>query len=404
MGHITSTNLLDAGRKVVPAMTSIFSFNESKASQLLHYGALVDCHSDMDAADANAGPVSSVMNSEDHNAIMDGGKGGIQAAAMCMPNAHLFLCSRHMKENVADHAGGTKAVALYWKGMRCNTMQQLQKVADEEFTPKLTSYIEKQQQKAKNMHVFPAETFVRGNTTSNAVEGTHSADSSARKLPMDRSMEEYVILHGGRYYTNRTEAHACQHKAPPKVQEKMEELIQKAATIKGDVTILDPAHPARGARVPTLKNTYVTSDLSGDRREKDVECSCGSPSTNGFPCIHNIKHAQSIGMDPYDLLHYKDTTAAWREQYAADFVFPTLSPEDIKEVNIDKTYEYPPIPPPRVGRPKKAVRIKGSKEMARIRKHALPICSACGNAGHISSNKKCPNRQKGASSGRRGQR
>ena len=126
--------------------------------------------------------------------------------------------------------------------------------------------------------------------------------------------------------------------------------------------------------------------------------------TNGFPCIHNIKHAQSIGMDPYDLLHYKDTTAAWREQYAADFLFPTLSPEDIKEVNIDKTYEYPPIPPPRVGRPKKAVRIKGSKEMARIRKHALPICSACGNAGHISSNKKCPNRQKGASSGRRGQR
>ena len=109
----------------MPAMTSIFSFNESKASQLLHYGALVDCHSDMDAADENGGPVSSVMNSEDHNAIMDGGKGGIQAAARSMPKAQLFLCSQNMKENVADHAGGAKAAALYWKGLRCNTMQQL---------------------------------------------------------------------------------------------------------------------------------------------------------------------------------------------------------------------------------------------------------------------------------------
>ena len=106
-------------------------------------------------------------------------------------------------------------------------------------------------------------------------------------------------------------------------------------------------------------------------------------------------------MDPYDLLHYKDTTAAWRQEYDPEFVFPALSSEDFREDCMDKNCEYPPIPPPKVGRPKKAVRIKGSKEQARIRKHALPICSACGNAGHISSNKKCPNRQQCASSGRR---
>ena len=200
------------------------------------------------------------------------------------------------------------------------------------------------------------------------------------------------------------QAHSCQHKAPPKVQEKMEELIQRASGIKGDVTIQDDANPSLGARVPTLKNTFVTSDLSGDRAEIDVECTCGWPSANGFPCIPNITHAQFIGMDPYDLLHYNHTTAAWRQQYDPEFVFLTLSSEDIREDCMDKNCEYPPIPPPKVGRPKKAVRIKGSKEKAQNRKNSLPICSACGNAGHIASNKKCPHRQQGASSGRRNRR
>ena len=44
VGHITQTNVLDAGRHVVPAMTSIFSCNESTASQLLHFEALKNCH------------------------------------------------------------------------------------------------------------------------------------------------------------------------------------------------------------------------------------------------------------------------------------------------------------------------------------------------------------------------
>jgi len=184
----------------------------------------------------------------------------------------------------------------------------------------------------------------------------------------------------------------------------MQDLIERAEALKGEVTMQDPANQARGARVPTLKNTFVTSDISGDRRQTDVQCTCGSPSTNGFPCIHNVKHAQLIGMDPYDLLHYKDTTAAWREQYDANFVFPTLSSEDIHDDKINTDYVYPPIPPPKVGRPKKAVRMKGSKEKARQRKYSLPICGACGNAGHIASNKECPNRKQGASGGRQRKR
>ena len=109
--------------------------------------------------------MASVMNTAEHHAIMDGGKGGIQAAHTIMPQATLFLCSRHMQANVADHAGGAKAVALYCRGLKCTTMHQLQKLVDNEFTDKLRSYVERQKGKAKKMHVFPAEVEVRGNTT-----------------------------------------------------------------------------------------------------------------------------------------------------------------------------------------------------------------------------------------------
>ena len=150
------------------------------------------------------------------------------------------------------------------------------------------------------------------------------------------------------------------------------------------------------ACIPPIRQRQAVADHAGGAK--------AVAPTNGFPCIHNVKHAQLIGMDPDDLLHYKDTTAAWREQYDADFVFPTLSSEDIDDDKINTDYVYPPIPPPKVGRPKKAVRMKGSKEKARKRKYSLPICGACGNAGHIASNKECPNRKQGASGGRQRKR
>ena len=151
-----------------------------------------------------------------------------------------------------------------------------------------------------------------------------------------------------------------------------------------------------GARVPTLKNTFVTSKLNeenytvdGENKPGDCSCTCGAPKTNGFPCIHNVKHALSIGVDPCDLVHYLSTTEAWKKQYDLEDEFPVVTPDQYRKSDFDDNLQYPPVPPPKVGRPKKAGRIKGGKEKARERKRALPLCSACGKAGHISTNKKC---------------
>ena len=139
----------------------------------------------------------------------------------------------------------------------------------------------------------------------------------------------------------------------------------------------------------------ATCSVGGRRRcwhkQGAVSCTCGAPRTDGFPCVHNVKHALHIGRDPCDFVHYLDTTEAWEHQYDQDDEFPVIGPEQYDKADFDKNLQYPPVPPPKVGRPKKEGRIKGGKEkaMASERKRALPVCSACNKAGHISTNSKC---------------
>ena len=176
--------------------------------------------------------------------------------------------------------------------------------------------------------------------------------------------------------------------------EMMEKMIEKATKLTGGIHYLDEANPRDGARVPTLNGKTVISKLCGDRRKDDVACTCGYPAARGFPCMHTVFHAIQLGEDPYDLLHYKDTKAAWREQYRVDdpIDFPVITSDEYDFSNADgevPILKYPPVPPPKVGRPKKKGRIKSAVELSKQRQRAVPLCSACGNAGHISTNRQC---------------
>ena len=141
--------------------------------------------------------------------------------------------------------------------------------------------------------------------------------------------------------------------------EMMDKMIEKATKLTGVTHYLDEANPRDGARVLTLNGKTVISRLGGDR-----------------------------------LLHYKDTTAAWREQYRVDdpIEFPVITSDDYDFSNNDgdvPILQYPPVPLPKVGRPKKKGRIKSAVELSKQRQRAVPLCSACGNAGHISTNRQC---------------
>ena len=100
-GHHYQSNMLDANRKVVPVMTSIFTFNESIASSQLHMQCMKECF-----------PKAGGMNTGDWNHVNDGGKGAISALDETMPNSNLQLCSNHTKARVRENCGSAAAAAF----------------------------------------------------------------------------------------------------------------------------------------------------------------------------------------------------------------------------------------------------------------------------------------------------
>jgi hypothetical protein len=102
------------------------------------------------------------------------------------------------------------------------------------------------------------------------------------------------------------------------------------------------------------------------------------------------------GIDPESLVHHKDSLQGWKEQYQGPDI-PSISFHNIKSSqHVNLNMRYPPVPPPKVGRPKSTKRIKGADEVQLSRKRAKVQCSACGKFGHNKRAWDCPSKRKGA--------
>ena len=120
-----------------------------------------------------------------------------------------------------------------------------------------------------------------------------------------------------------------------------------------------------------------------------VSCTCGVPEVKGQPCIHSAKHALAMGKDVSSLFHYKDTSAAWKEQYDQNVESPGISFAEAQANGYaDEKARYPPVAPPKVGRPKKNKRIQGHHEKKATSKRK---CGGCGGQGHTKRSRECPN-------------
>ena len=146
------------------------------------------------------------------------------------------------------------------------------------------------------VEVFPVNSNVRGNTTTNVSEGMNAANASARNVPMHVGVGEFNDLQRARFFANTHAAHDCATWLPPKVAKIHDEMVESAQGLTGEVGIPDAAHPQREARVLGYSGKrYYTSNLEGDRADADVKCSCAVPRVQGHPCAHNMKHALQIG-------------------------------------------------------------------------------------------------------------
>ena len=93
------------------------------------------------------------------------------------------------------------------------------------------------------------------------------------------------------------------------------------------------------------------------------------------------------------LFHFKDTTACWQEQYPQDAVWPAIDMESVRgNGHVDPLVRYPPLPAPKVGRPKGTKRVRGHDEDQRASKKRKATstrkCGKCGEVGHTRA--KCP--------------
>ena len=123
---------------------------------------------------------------------------------------------------------------------------------------------------------------------------------------------------------------------------------------------------------------------------------CVQAATEVPDVLRDDTPALTGGIDPESLVHHKDSLQGWKEQYQGPDI-PSISFHNIKSSqHVNLNMRYPPVPPPKVGRPKSTKRIKGADEVQLSRKRAKVQCSACGKFGHNKRAWDCPWKRKGA--------
>jgi hypothetical protein len=86
---------------------------------------------------------------------------------------------------------------------------------------------------------------------------------------------------------------------------------------------------------------------------QDATCECSEPSMRkyGLPCVHNAAHAEKAGLTPESIVHWKDTTVAWKRAYKG-LEWPVLSMDNVDNSDlINPMVQYPPVVDPKCGRP-----------------------------------------------------
>jgi hypothetical protein len=437
------TNMLDAAAQVVPVMTTVSVLNESKNAWRMHYEALAEAHSKVaphELSDPGLTSDETPFNTWRHHMVMDGNAGGCLAFAKTFPEANLVPCSRHMASNVKTVCGA-QAKREYFEGLKAPTKPALKQVWDrwrastDPGVKKMVSYFDSRAPPDNDkIHLFPAKSEIRGMNTSNIVESTNGADKPARALPLDRAVSVHTLTHThtrthththththahthihihththtrqvlmfaelqrARFLNNQSDAVGRAEPLPPRKQAALD-LVKIGALKVTTVVLNDPRYPKVGASVLTLSGkshvlSNIAQDYGGMNSMQDATCECSEPSTRkyGLPCVHNLAHAEKAGLTPESIVHWKDTTLAWKRAYDG-LEWPVLSMVNVDtSVLVNPMVQYPPVVAPKCGRPVRVRRIMGAEEAARkqMRVRAVPHCGACQKWGHTSRSKLC---------------
>jgi hypothetical protein len=325
--------------------------------------------------------------------ITDQDKGALASIKTVLPQAGLFHCSFHRRQNIkkkfgAGMEGGTPLSCLwmYNRLVKCSTVSAIRYIKNESYpsmkpnhTAYLDSLLDEQQYPAYRCHKTNPDSpdvYMYGRTASSGVESMNRANEDIRKrTAVDILNAALVCLKKEGLRFNRSQKDANQHKRLSGTV-----LTPEGMNIVQDIFV--KCEPSRYRYVLTQYpniTQFAIAKNEVDSREYIVKlpkepgvhgsrfgsCTCGFDRKEGIPCDHMVAIVKSGRMGRFsmvELMPFWYTRAQWKLQFPNEFVYRTdFSWDKIRESTPVENMKYCPtwVAPGKKGRPKKDVRKMG---------------------------------------------
>ena len=333
--------------------------------------------------------VHPIVNQPTKTVITDQDKGSLASIRQILPDAGLFHCAFHRRQNIKKKFGGGEgntALTCLWM---YNLLVKCSSVAAIRFLK------QKYEDKMKPAHVaylsalnddqqYPAarcdkahDVCMYGKTASSGVESMNRANDNVRaRTAVDMVNAALILLkkEGIRYERAQSDAHKkskwSDSHLTPKGMTIMEEIFAKCDPSIYRVQMTD--FPDYNQFVVSKKSAamrqYIVKipKVGMDHGSRFGTCSCGFPMKEGIPCDHMVaitKAGRIPNLSRVELMPFWHTRAQWQLQFPKDEVYKA----DITWANIKKTADanehirYCPTwsAPNKKGRPKTNVRKLG---------------------------------------------
>jgi hypothetical protein len=291
-----------------------------------------------------------IVNQPTKTVITDQDKGSLASIKKILPQAGLFHCAFHRRQNIKKKFGGgegnTPLTCLWMYNIlvKCNSVGALQFLRNkylQQMKPAHVAYLET----VPANQQFPAarcakldnrpDVYMYGKTASSGVESMNRANDEARgKSAVDPLNAALVILkkEGNRFLRGQSDAHKLSKFSnsilTPKGKAIMDEIFAKCdpSIYRMQMTDLPDYYKFIMSKNSSAKREYIvhlpkTTSVHGS---KFGSCTCGFSTKEGVPCDHMVaivKKGAIPNITRVELMPLWYTRAQWQLQYPKDMVY-----------------------------------------------------------------------------------
>jgi len=256
-----------------------------------------------------------IINQSTKTVITDQDKGSLASIRQILPEAGLFHCAFHRRQNIKKKFGGgegnTPLTCLWMYNilMKCNLIESIRYLKNKYLglmKPAHVAYLESLQDdqqfpgaRCNKSHENMPDVYMYGLSASSGVESMNRANNEARgKNAVDPLNAGLVILkkEGHRFLRGQKDAHKVSRFSncllTPKGIAIMEEIFAKCdpSIYRMQVTDLLDSHKFVISKKSTAMREYIVvlPKMPLDHGSKFGSCTCGFPRKEAIPCDHMV--------------------------------------------------------------------------------------------------------------------